>query len=171
VYFPDYSAKDIVIRNSDIQGVKTAIEAPVAGFGPGPNLLVENTYLRSWQNMFVGSNWSVNGCWMQDKLVEIHNTRMEAPPGRSLSAITMGRANSNGIECLSKLDQVRVYSYNGNASDNFQVYSPDSVVLPRPPGSCTPTTRTGINGPTCPIAAAPPPPGAPSAPTGLRIIP
>ena len=30
----NYSAKDIVIRNSDIQGVRVGIEAPVAGFGP-----------------------------------------------------------------------------------------------------------------------------------------
>ena len=90
---------------------------------------------------------------MQDKLVEIRNTRFDAPPGSSLSAITMGRANSNGIECLNKLDEVRVYAYNGIATDNFQVYHTNTSVLPRPPGSCTPTTRAGIsNGVTCPIA-------------------
>ena len=66
----------------------------------------------------------------------------------------MGRANSNGIECLNKLDEVRVYAYNGVASDNFQVYHSNSAVLPRPPGSCSPATRAGFsNAVTCPIAA------------------
>ena len=169
VYFPDYSAKNIVIRNSDIQGVETGIDAPVGGFGPGPNLLVENTYLRNWQNINVGTNWSVNGCWMQDKLVELRNAQFAAPPGRSLSAINMGRSNSNGIECLSKLNEVRVYAYNGNAADNFQVYHSNTAVMPRPPAACSPTTRAGIsNGVTCPIAGLPSM-TPPAPPTGLRI--
>ena len=113
----------------------------MGGFGPGPNLLVENTYLRNSRNMNVGTNWSVNGCWMQNKLVEVRNTRFDAPPGRSLSAINMGRSNSNGIECLNKLDEVRVYAYNGVATDNFQVYHSIRLVLPRPPAGCSPATR------------------------------
>jgi hypothetical protein len=170
VYFPDYSAKGIVIRNSDIQGMDTGIDAPVGGFGPEPNLIVENTYLRNRENMNVGTNWSVNGCWMQNKMVQTRNTRFDPLPGGSLLAITMGRSNSNGVECLSVLDEVRVYGYNGNSSDNFQVYHSNTAVLPRPPASCTPTTRTGFNNALlCPIA---PLVGttAPSAPQNLRII-
>jgi G8 domain len=173
VYFPDYSAKGIIIRNSDIQGMDTGIDAPVAGFGPEPNLLVENTYLRNYENMNVGTNWSVNGCWMQNKLVEIRNSQFAAPPGRTLTAITMGRSNSNGIECLGLLDEVRVYGYNGNASDNFQVYHSNSAVLPRPPASCAPTPRVGFNNALlCPIAPSttPPPPSAPAAPMNVRIV-
>ena len=52
-----------------------------------------------------------------------------------------------------KLDEVRVYAYNGVATDNFQVYHSSTSVLPRPPAGCTPTTRAGIKGLTCPIAA------------------
>ena len=48
---------------------------------------------------------------------------------------------------------MRVYAYNGVATDNFQVYHSNTSVLPRPPSSCTPTTRAGINGLLCPIAA------------------
>jgi hypothetical protein len=172
VYFPDYSAKGIIIRNSDIQGMGTGIDAPVSGFGPGPNLLVENTYLRNVENMNVGTNWSVNGCWMQNKLVEIRNTRFDPPPGKSLIAINMGRSNSNGIECLNILDEVRVYGYNGNAADNFQVYHSNSAVLPRPPASCTPVTRAGFtNAVTCPISPGGTSPAAPAAPANVRVIP
>jgi hypothetical protein len=161
VWFEDYSTKDTIIRNADIQGMEDGIQAPSSGFGPGPNLLVENSYLRNWRNINVPTPSSVNGCWMEDKLVTVSNTRFDAPPGRTLSAINMvGKAN--GFECLAKLNEVRVYAYNGDASENFQVYHPNTAVLPRPPGGCTTATVPGIAGllnpttlvsaPTCPIA-------------------
>ena len=135
--FEDYSAKGIVIRNSDIQGMNNGVEAPSSGFGPGPNLSIENSYLRNWTNVWVPTPSSVNGCWMQDKLIAVVNTRLEAPPGRSLSALRM-EGLAAGTECLAKLDELRVYAYNGNPSDNFQVYHSSSSVVPRPPSSCSP---------------------------------
>ena len=160
VFFADYSSKGIVIRNSDIQGMEEGITAPEAGFGPEPNLTVENTYLRNWANLNVPTNGSVNGCWMQNKLVVATNTRFDAPPGRSLNAVAMVRDVASAPECLAKLDEMRVYAYNGNPDDNFQVYHPNTAVVPRPPSSCSPVTRTGINGPTCTIPPqGPVPPG------------
>lgn len=155
VWFEDYSAKNIVIRNSDIQGMEMGIKGPSSGFGPGANLTVENTVLRNWTNLGVPTPSSVNGCWMENKLIEVRNTTFLAPPGRSLSAINMS-GRSNGTECLTKLNEVRVYGYNGNGADNFQVYHPSTAVLPRPPVDCVTSTRTGINGPTCAIGAAVP---------------
>jgi hypothetical protein len=81
----------------------------------------------------------------------------------------MIRDVASAPECLSKLDGARVYAYNGNASDNFQVYHSNSAVLPRPPGSCSPTTRPGINGLTCPIPPLTGPPAL-TAPGHLRIV-
>jgi hypothetical protein len=153
VYFADYSSKGIVIRNSNIQGMDEGITAPEAGFGPEPNLTVDNSFLRNNSNLQVPTNGSVNGCWMNDKLVVASNVRFEAPPGRSLSSISMVRDVASAPECLSKLDEMRVYAYNGNASDNFQVYHSSASVLPRPPAECIPATRAGIGGLVCPIAA------------------
>jgi hypothetical protein len=166
VYFADYSSKGIVIRNSDIQGMEEGITAPEAGFGPEANLIIQNSYLRNYANVLVPTNGSVNGCWMNNKLVVASNTRFEAPPGRSLSAISMVRDVAYAPECLSKLDEMRVYAYNGVATDNFQVYHGNTSVLPRPPSSCTPVMRAGINGPTCPIAAL----GGPVAPTATFSV-
>ncbi len=160
VWFEDYSAKEIVIRNSDIQGMEMGIKAPSSGFGPEPNLVIENSVLRNWTNLGVPTPSSVNGCWMTNKLIEARSTQFLAPPGRSLSAINMSGA-ANGTECLSKLNEVRVYADNGNASENFSVHHSSSSVLPRPPASCTPVTRPGFNGPTCTIAPATP--GLPTA--------
>ena len=141
-----------MIRNSDIQGMGSGIDAPSSGMGPGANLTVENSILRNWDNINVPTPSSVNGCWMENMLHVVKNTQLQAPPGRSLSAIGMDRAIGGAIECLSKQVEVRVYGYNGNATDNFQIYHSNGSVMPRPPGSCTPTTRTGIDGLTCTIA-------------------
>jgi len=169
VYFADYSSKGIVIRNSDIQGMEEGITAPESGFGPEANLTVQDSYLRNWTNVSVPTVGSVNGCWMSNKLVVIHNTRFDAPPGRSLNSVAMVRDVASAPECLSKLNEARVYAYNGNVADNFQVYHSNASVLPRPPASCSPTVRPGINGLTCPIAPLTGPPGL-TAPKHLRIV-
>ena len=104
---------------------------------------------------------------MDNKLVVMTNTRFDAPPGRSLTSIAMTRDVASAPECLSKLDEARVFAYNGNVMDNFQIYHTSSSVLPRPPASCSPTTRPGIIGLTCPIAAV----TAPTGPTNLRVTP
>ena len=169
VYFADYSSKGIVIRNSDIQGMEEGITAPESGFGPEANLTIQDSYLRNWTNVNVPTVGSVNGCWMNNKLVVMNNTRFDAPPGRSLSSVAMVRDVASAPECLSKLDEARVYAYNGNASDNFQVYHSNASVLPRPPASCTPITRPGINGLTCPIGPLTGPLVL-TAPRSLRIV-
>jgi G8 domain len=170
VFFADYSSKGIVIRNSDIQGMNTGIIAVEAGFGPEANLLVQNSYLRNFGNLDVPTNGSVNGCWMQNKLVVVNNTRFDAAPGQGADHISMVRDVASAPECLTKLDELRVYAYNGVASDNFQVYHSNAAVLPRPPSSCTPTTRAGISGLLCPIAPLNNTTNPPAAPTSLKII-
>ena len=169
IYFADYSSKGIVIKNSDIQGMEDGITAPESGFGPEPNLTIENTDLRNWTNVAVPTAGSVNGCWMSNKLVVMTNTRFDAPPGRSLSSVSMVRDVANASECLAKLDEARIYAYNGNASDNLQVYHTNTSVLPRPPATCMPATRPGITGLTCPIAPLTGSP--PLAPVNLRVVP
>jgi hypothetical protein len=158
VYAADYSSKGIRITNSDIQGMLNGIIAPMSGFGPEPNLTVQHSFLRNWRNIQVPTAGSVNGCWMDDKLVVVNNTHFDASPGRPLLNLTMVRDVANAGECLTKLDQALVYAYNGVPADNFQIFHTDPAVLPRPPETCTPTTRAEINGLLCPIAAIGPVP-------------
>ncbi len=150
VFFADYMAKAIVIRNSDIQGMQEGIIAPEAGHGsPVPNLTIENSFLRNLQNVNVPIVGSVNGCWMEDKLVVINNTRFAAPPGQPLRTIGMvwDVASVSSI-CTGVKNEVRVYNYNGVAGDDFQVYNDGSPAWPLPAAPCT-TIRTGINGFVC----------------------
>ena len=89
MFFADYMAKDIVVRNSDIQGMEQGIIAPMAGFGPNPNLTIENTYLRNWENVTVPAVGSVNGCWMDNKMVVLINSHLEMAPGMPANHIAM----------------------------------------------------------------------------------
>lgn len=59
----------------------------------------------------------------------------------------VGDVANVSFECPGKLNEVRVYSYNGNLNDNFQVYNPSWA----PSAPCS-TTRPEINGLVCPIA-------------------
>jgi hypothetical protein len=149
VFFADYMAKAIVIKNSDIQGMQEGIIAPEAGLGTAPNLTIDNTFLRNLQNVSVPIVGSVNGCWMDNKLVVISNTSFQAPPGKPLRTIAMvGDVANVSFQCPSKLNEVRVYNYNGVAGDNFQVYNPSWA----PSAPCS-GTRPEINGIVCgPIA-------------------
>ena len=113
---------------------------------------VENSFLRNYVNLD-GADQRLGQRLLDEQQAggrEQHAVRSAA--GASLNAIAMVRDVASAPECLSKLDEMRVYAYNGVASDNFQVYHPNTSVLPRPPAGCTPTTRAGINGLICPIA-------------------
>ena len=149
----------IVIKNADIQGMQEGIIAPEAGHGsPVPNLTIDNSFLRNLQNVNVPIVGSVNNCWMEDKLVVINNTRFAAPQGQPLRTIGMvGDVATVSFQCPSKLNEVRVYNYNGIVGDNFQVYNPSWA----PSAPCL-TTRPEINnGRVCTI----PPLASLSAPT------
>lgn len=164
----DYSGDNIVIRNSDIQGSNAGIVGPSSGaLTTNPNITIQNTYLRNWTNISIQSAGSVNGCWMKPLWNKINNVTFAAPPGRSLRSFAMGSVD-NATLCNSVPITTTVYSYQGNSSDNFQIYY-NTAIPPRP--SCSTTTRSEISsGLLCPIA---PEPGgtvtAPTAPTGLAI--
>jgi hypothetical protein len=170
-YFADYSGNNIVIRNSDIQGSNQGIVGPSSGaLTTNPNLTVQNTYLRNWTNIGISSAASTNGCWMMPLWNQIINVTFAAPPGRSLQSMSMGiGSTSNAILCNSVPITTEVYSYQGNSSDNFQVYYSNTSIPPRP--SFSTTTRSEISGGL--LGSIAPLSGGtvtgPTAPTGLTV--
>jgi hypothetical protein len=167
VFFADYMAKEIVITNSDIQGMKSGIIAPESGHGTNPNLTIQNSNLRNWTNIIVPVVGSVNGCWMDNKLVVINSNTFAAAPGQPLRNIAMVGDVANAGTCPTKLSVVQVYTYNGKPGDNFQVFHQNPPWPPAP--TCT-TTRPEITGGfSCPIAGPPPPLAALSAPAPTRL--
>jgi len=174
IYFGDYAANNIVIRNSDIQGSGTGINGPSSGTLTNvPNLTVRDSYFRNLSNIGISSAASVNGCWMKPLWNQISNVTFAAPPGSGLQSFSMGiGSTSNATLCNSVPITTNVYSYQGNSSDNFQIYYSNTSIPPRP--SCSTTTRSEIsNGLLCSIAPDPGGGGgggtAPAAPTGLTL--
>jgi hypothetical protein len=66
----------------------------------------------------------------------------------------MVRDVASAPECLSKLDEMRVYAFNGNASDRFQVYHSNTSVLAEAALRAAHRHAGRHQGLTCPIAAA-----------------
>jgi len=102
----------------------------------------------------------------------LRNNVVRSWPGRSLQTIEMNHNTSKGNNQPNDKYEIFVDNYQGQAGNNFRVYFHQQATQNVYGGlaPCTNTTlRPEIDGITCPMTGAPP--GAPSAPTGLRIVP
>ena len=136
------------------RGWKRASRRPRPGFGPEPNLTVENSYLRNYANVD-GPDQRV-GQRLLDGATSWWLSATRGSRRRRAGASTRSRWSATSPcapECLSKLDEVRVYAYNGVATDNFQVYHTNTSVLPRPPAAARRPRAPVSSGLLCPIAA------------------
>jgi hypothetical protein len=101
----------------------------------------------------------------------LRNNVVRPWPGRSLQTIEMFHNTSKGNSQPNDRYDIFVYDYQGQAGNNFRVYFHPQATQNLYGGlaPCANTTaRAEIDGITCPMTGAPP--GAPSAPTGVRII-
>jgi len=103
----------------------------------------------------------------------LRNNVVRPWPGRSLQTIEMSHNMSRGNSQPDDTYEIFVYDYQGQVGNNFRVYFQQqaSQTLYGGLAPCTnTTTRPEIDGITCPMTGTPPP-GAPTAPTGLRVVP
>ena len=147
LFFGDYIARNIVVRNADIQGLRIGVQAPMkAGdvrdiFGNLPGTLtVENSSLRNFWNIYTSTPYGVTGGGsnLPPRLVIARNVHFSNVTGASTGAgpahvfrhftPTIG-TNPN----ILVSDRVVVESFNGNPGDNFEVFAPyqvSSFVIP-----------------------------------------
>ena len=85
-------------------------QGPSSGFGPGPNLLIENSYLRNWNNIGVPTPSSVNGCWMENKLVTLEYAPRSASWQKARCDCDDRPSQRNGVP--EQIGRGKVYSYN-----------------------------------------------------------
>jgi hypothetical protein len=130
IYFNDYMARQVVIRNANIQGLATGIVAPY-NVGRTPTMdttTVEGGYLANVVNISVSPPRSVNGSGnLSPKRLDVRNVTFAHPGAISQSRwadISMDfiTSDSSGTANLNVADLVYVYGYNGNSSDNFEVF-------------------------------------------------
>jgi len=147
IKFDDYMTHNLVIRNADIQGMASGIEAPmmVGRTLTMDTTLIENSYLANTVNISLSPARSVNGSsGLEPMTLYINNVTFAHPKTAPTSwwyDVSMYRVTSDslGTSNFSIPQFVYVNDYNGVVGDDFQVFYADSA----PAGT---TTRSLIGG-------------------------
>jgi hypothetical protein len=168
----DYDADRIVLRNADIQGLRLGYEPSMVADGLQ---VLQNSILRNLTNVMLETLGSTNGPNVPARHVVLQNNLFGAWGSAPLVAIHMNwnPGSSGRQDNTTQLDDVRVYAFQRNSSDNFQAYYAEQATQ-NVAGGTAPclTTRPEVLGIACPIPSAPPPTtSAPAAPTNVRILP
>jgi G8 domain len=161
----DYWAENVTIRRANIQGMKTAICCSTNTVGV---FRIEDSYFRTYDAAFGNETLATpgTGAGAPGRRTEIWNSRFEAWPGRPLQTIEMNWRTDRGNSHTTATDQVFVYGYQGNSSNNFRVFYREQASQNIAGGYATcndVTSRPEIDGITCPVVA----PCSAEAPTSL----
>ena len=132
--FGDYLARNTVIRNSDIQGLRTGIVAPlkagdtsdIYGVLPG-TLIVESTTLRNAADIVIRTQYGVTGggSALPPRQTILRNVRFGTlnPPTLGRKQYVVMEFAPNGTNANPFIsDEVIVTDYNGVRGDDFRVF-------------------------------------------------
>jgi hypothetical protein len=149
----DYGMKDLVIRRADIQGMGRGIDVSMNAVGP---MLIEDSTFRNDRDIVTAAMWNVGGGRnVVARDVTVRNSRFSAMPGRPHRAISRHwdlNARPPMHYNLPVPDILRVYGFQGNPQDNFQIYYGEQATQDVAGGiaPCT-TRRPDIEGLVCQI--------------------
>ena len=157
VWFSNYSAKSVTIRNADVQAVRVGVASPVfpnasAEPGRGDGLAtIENSFFRNYVGVAVATAYTPSTTTSPIKKAVVRNSRFEPLPGvrpaqYPAAAISMNYGMSFGD--TARRDPIIVYDFNGTAGDTFRVFY--SLDLPSAEAPPCHAPRTDIGGFVCP---------------------
>ena len=143
VWFTNYAAKTVLVRNADIQGLRVGVASPFfpridtePGRGDGV-ATVENSFLRNYVGVAVATAYTPATTLAPIKKAIVRNTRFE-PLATTVqaqypaAAVSMNYGMSPGD--TSRRDPVIVYDFNGRSGDTFRVfYSHEMPAASAPP--------------------------------------
>jgi predicted ThiF/HesA family dinucleotide-utilizing enzyme len=158
VWVANYVAKSIIVRNADVQGMRTGVTSPFfragqstePGRGDG-SVVIENGYFRDYVGVVVATAYSSNAGKdgplkkaivrdsVFDPLSGVPVSQMNPP-----AAISMNYRMAPGDP--DPRDAVQVIDFNKKAGDNFKVYY--SLEAPSKVAPCN-DSRAGIGGWVC----------------------
>ena len=157
VWLSNYIAKTIVVRNADVQGMRTGISSPFyqgfreaePGRGDG-SVAVEGGYFRNYIGIVIATVYSasteagsaVKKAEVRDAVIEPLDVPVD--PLNPPAAISMNYRMSPGDP--EPRDPIAVYNFNKKAGDNFKVYY--SLEAPQTVAPCH-ETRSAIGGWVC----------------------
>jgi hypothetical protein len=143
VWFSNYSAKSVTVRNADVQAVRVGVASPFfpnASTEPGRGdgvATIENSFFRNYVGVSVATAYTPTTTTAPIKKAVVRNSRFEAMPGvrpaqYPPAAISMNYGMSFGD--TARRDPIIVYDFNGKAGDTFRVfYSLDLPSAQTPP--------------------------------------
>ncbi len=156
IWFTNYAAKSVIVRNADIQGMRVGVASPFfsridsePGRGDGV-ATVENSYLRNYVGVAVATAYTPTSTLLPLKKAVVRNTRFEplavSRPGQyPAAAISMNYGMSAGD--TARRDPVIVYDFNGTPGDTFRVFYSHEVPATAAPACNAP--RPDIGGFLC----------------------
>jgi G8 domain-containing protein len=121
----DYAARNLLVTNADIQGMMYGIV--VSTNANGGTQVIQNSYLRNAKNISIETQWTAvsDARNIGPRKVVIRNVRFDTPvigvPQTPLRAIEFAYS-AGAVRNLIQKDDIYVYEFNGNASDNFKAY-------------------------------------------------
>ena len=126
IWFGDYKASNVIIRNADIQGFATGILGPPF---QNENFTIENSFFHNAQNIVIWSPGAPgsgpDGRLMKNRTTILRNNKFENVTNSVAfpkTSITMRYSTQQGSAGLSQLDEVYVYDYNQISGNNFRLY-------------------------------------------------
>ena len=143
VWFSNYAAKSVTVRNADIQGLRVGVASPFfphattePGRGDGV-ATVENSYFRNYVGVAVATAYTPPSTMAPIKKAVVRNSRFEPlagvrPAQYPAAAISMNYGMAFGD--TARRDPILVYDFNGQAGETFRVfYSLDLPSAEAPP--------------------------------------
>jgi hypothetical protein len=126
VFTSDYAVRNLAIRDADIQNMGIGVTFPTVWTG-GTEMVLENSYLRNYTNVSVGTKWGPLYSIEARKIV-IRDTTFAKPNapvrgGVPMMDISMDYVLADWPERnLIAPDEVQVINFNRVRGDNFRVY-------------------------------------------------
>lgn len=155
VWFTNYAAKSVTIRNVDIQGMRVGVASPFfaalssePGRGDGV-ATIENSYFRDYVGVAVATGYTSDTPTAPVKRAVVRNSRFDPLQTLTVSqyppaAISMNYSTAAGD--TARRDPIVVYDFNRTPGDTFRVFY--SLDLPASGAPCE-ATRTDIEGFVC----------------------
>ena len=156
IWFGNYAAKTVSVRNVDVRGLRVGIASPFflrpdtePGRGDGV-ATIEDGYFRNYVGVAVATAYTPASTTAPIKKAIVRNSRFEPLPGIKPgqyppAAISMNYGMSFGD--TARRDPVVVYDFNGNAGDTFRVFY--SLELPPADAPACHVARPEIGGFVC----------------------
>ena len=125
IWFTNYAAKTVTVRNANIQGMRVGVASPFfaktdlePGRGDGI-ATIENSYFRDYVGVAVATAYSPSATTAAVKKAVIRNTEFASMPDVP-AAISMNYGMSAGD--TERRDPVVVYDFNRKPGDTFRVF-------------------------------------------------